>query len=110
MGHTVSAPRRHRNCPEPGSASSGEISLVNGRPALSNRRRFRMSDERRATPNRLLIPFVAVSVICAAEAVIIAFLVGRGSPPATGVVQARADSAAPSAVPTAPSAGAKAIE
>ena len=37
-----------------------------------------MSDQR-PTSNRLMLPFVAVCVLCAAEAVAIAFLLGRGS-------------------------------
>ena len=52
-----------------------------------------MSDERPKS-NRLLLPFVAVCVLCAAEAVAIAFLLGRGNA-ATPAVSRSTQSAEP---------------
>jgi hypothetical protein len=40
-----------------------------------------------ATPNRLFVPLVAVCIVCAAEAVVIAYLLGRGAPVNSAVVQ-----------------------
>ena len=66
-----------------------------------------MPDEspRKAEGNRLLLPLVGVSVLCVAEAVVIAFLLGRGgAPPPSPTASAPELPAAVS--PTAPPAAA----
>lgn len=60
-----------------------------------------MPAESRPSPNRLLLPLIAACAVCVAEAIVIAFLLGRGTPPAKVTAAGQVDHGSPPAAPPA---------
>jgi hypothetical protein len=61
-----------------------------------------MPDEPRTPPNRLLVPLIAACVVCVAEAVVIAFLLGRGAHPGAPAPAAQASASGTAPLPPTP--------